>query len=97
MCLAGGAIMAFIYLDISLSVFIERLHDAINLRHFMVGLVKAPLAAVIIGLVGCLEGLSVEGSAESLGAHVTSSVVKAIFLVIIFDALFAMFLSASGF
>jgi phospholipid/cholesterol/gamma-HCH transport system permease protein len=97
MCLAGGAIMAFVYLDISLSVFVERLHEAINLRHFMVGLVKAPLAAVIIGLVGCLEGLSVEGSAESLGQHVTSSVVKAIFLVIIFDALFAMFLSASGF
>jgi phospholipid/cholesterol/gamma-HCH transport system permease protein len=97
MCLVGGAIMAFAYLDISLSVFVERLHEAINLRHFLVGLVKAPLAAVIIGLVGCLEGLSVEGSAESLGQHVTSSVVKAIFLVIIFDALFAMFLSASGF
>ena len=97
MCLAGGAIMAFVYLDIGIAVFIERLHDAINLRHFLVGLVKAPLAAVIIGLVGCLEGLSVEGSAESLGKHVTTSVVKAIFLVIIFDAMFAMFLSASGF
>ena len=96
-CLAGGAIMSFVYLDISLSVFIERLHDAISLRHFLVGLVKAPLAAIIIGLVGCLEGLSVEGSAESLGVRVTSSVVKAIFLVIIFDAMFAMFLSASGY
>jgi phospholipid/cholesterol/gamma-HCH transport system permease protein len=97
MCLAGGALMAFVYLDISIAVYIERLHDAINVRHFLVGLVKAPLAAVIIGLVGCLEGLNVKGSAESLGTHVTSSVVKAIFLVIIFDALFAMFLSASGF
>jgi phospholipid/cholesterol/gamma-HCH transport system permease protein len=97
MCLVGGAVMAFVYLDISLAVFIERLHDAVSLRHFMVGIVKAPLAAVIIGLVGCLEGLSVEGSAESLGVRVTSSVVKAIFLVIIFDAMFAMFLSASGF
>ena len=97
MCLAGGALMAFAYLDISLSSYVERLHDAINVRHFLVGLVKAPLAAVIIGLVGCLEGLSVRGSAESLGTHVTSAVVKAIFLVIIFDALFAMFLSASGY
>jgi phospholipid/cholesterol/gamma-HCH transport system permease protein len=97
MCLAGGAVMALIYLDISLPVFIERLHDAINLRHFLVGLVKAPFAALIIGLVGCREGLSVAGSAESLGGRVTSSVVKAIFLVIIFDALFAMFLSASGY
>jgi phospholipid/cholesterol/gamma-HCH transport system permease protein len=97
MCLVGGAMMAIAYLDISVPVYIERLHDAINMRHFLVGLVKAPLIAVIIGLVGCLDGLSVEGSAESLGAHVTSSVVKAIFLVIIFDALFAMFLSASGY
>ncbi len=97
MCLAGGAVMAFAYLDISLAAYIERLHDAISLRHFLVGLIKAPLAAVIIGLVGCLEGMKVQGSAESLGVHVTSAVVKAIFLVIIFDALFAMFLSASGF
>ena len=97
MCLAGGAMMALAYLDISIPVYVERLHEAISVRHFLVGLVKAPLIALIIGLVGCLEGLSVQGSAESLGAHVTSSVVKAIFLVIIFDALFAMFLSASGY
>ena len=97
MCLAGGAMMALAYLDISIPVYVERLHDAVNVRHFLVGLVKAPLIALIIGLVGCLEGLSVQGSAESLGSHVTNSVVKAIFLVIIFDALFAMFLSASGY
>jgi len=95
--LVGGALMALAYLDISIAAYIERLHDAVSLRHFLVGLVKAPLAALIIGLVGCLEGLSVRGSAEALGSHVTSSVVKAIFLVIIFDASFAMFLSASGF
>ncbi len=97
MCLAGGAVMALIYLDVDLAVYIQRLHHAITLEHFAVGLVKAPLAALIIGLVGCLEGLSVRGSAESLGRHVTAAVVKAIFLVIIFDALFAMFLSAAGF
>ena len=97
MCLVGGGLMAFLYLDISVRVYIERLHEAVTLQHFVVGVIKAPLAAIIIGLVGCLEGLSVEGSAESLGVHVTSAVVKAIFLVIIFDALFAMFLSASGF
>lgn len=97
MCLAGGAVMALIYLDVDIAVYIQRLHDAINLRHFAVGLVKAPLVALIIGLVGCHEGLAVRGSAESLGLNVTGAVVKAIFLVIIFDALFAMFLSASGF
>ena len=51
---------------------------------------------LLIGLVGCLEGMKVEGSAESLGKHVTSAVVKAIFLVIILDAIFAMFLSGIG-
>ncbi|MGB0084576.1 MAG: ABC transporter permease [Rhodomicrobiaceae bacterium] len=97
MCFAGGALMSLIYLDTSVHIYVERLHDAINLRHFLVGIVKAPFAALIISLVGCLEGLRVEGSAESLGRRVTSSVVKAIFLVIIFDALFAMYLSASGY
>jgi phospholipid/cholesterol/gamma-HCH transport system permease protein len=97
MCLVGGAAMAMIYLDVDLAVYIQRLHQVITLKHFAVGLVKAPLAALIIGLVGCLEGLSVRGSAESLGRHVTAAVVKAIFLVIIFDALFAMFLSAAGY
>ncbi|WP_170937328.1 MULTISPECIES: ABC transporter permease [Rhodomicrobium] len=97
MCLAGGGLMAMVYLDISIPAYIDRLHDAVSLRHLLVGLVKAPLAALIIGLVGCLEGMSVSGSAESLGTHVTSSVVKAIFLVIIFDAMFAMYLSASGY
>ncbi len=97
MCFAGGALMSELYLDTSVHIYAERLHDAISLRHFLVGIAKAPFAALIISLVGCLEGLRVEGSAESLGRRVTSSVVKAIFLVIIFDALFAMYLSASGY
>jgi phospholipid/cholesterol/gamma-HCH transport system permease protein len=96
-CLFGGALMSMLYLDIGMEVYLQRLHDAINMRHFLVGLVKAPFIALIIGLVGCLEGMSVKGSAESLGAHVTTSVVKAIFLVIVFDALFAIYLTASGY
>jgi phospholipid/cholesterol/gamma-HCH transport system permease protein len=97
MCLAGGAAMASIYLGYDLDIFAQRLHDAINLRHFLVGIVKAPFAALIIALVGCLEGLRVQGSAESLGFQVTRAVVKAIFLVIILDAVFAIFLSAAGY
>jgi hypothetical protein len=69
----AGSRTALAYPDISIPVYIGRLHDAINVRHFLVGMVKAPLIALIIGLVGCLEGLSVQGSAESLGAHVTNS------------------------
>ena len=97
MCLAGGAFMAWVYLGYDMDVFAQRLHDAINLRHFLVGLVKAPFAALIIALVGCLEGLRVQGSAESLGMQVTRAVVKAIFLVIVMDAVFAIFLSAAGY
>lgn len=96
MCLIGGGLMSMAYLGLDTATYIDRLHGAVDMRHFAAGLIKAPFVALIIGLVGCLEGLKVSGSAESLGAHVTSAVVKAIFLVIVFDAMFAMFLSAIG-
>jgi phospholipid/cholesterol/gamma-HCH transport system permease protein len=96
MGLVGGGVMAMAVLGIDMSTYIDKLHDAVDFQHFMAGMIKAPFAAVIIGLVGCMEGLKVEGSAESLGSHVTSAVVKAIFLVIILDAVFAMFLSGIG-
>ncbi|MGC2409870.1 MAG: ABC transporter permease [Methyloceanibacter sp.] len=96
MGLIGGGIMAYSYLGLDASTYVDKLHDTVKFRDFMAGMIKAPFAALIIGLVGCLEGLKVEGSAESLGAHVTSAVVKAIFLVIILDAIFAMFISAVG-
>jgi phospholipid/cholesterol/gamma-HCH transport system permease protein len=97
MCLAGGGLMSMVYLDFNAELYLQRLHDAVSIRHFLVGLAKAPFAALIIGLVGCLEGLKVTGSAESVGVRVTSSVVKAIFLVFILDAAFAIFMAASGF
>jgi phospholipid/cholesterol/gamma-HCH transport system permease protein len=96
MGLIGGGVMAMAVLGIDAGTYIDKLHDAVDFQHFMAGMVKAPFAAMIIALVGCLEGMKVEGSAESLGQHVTSAVVKAIFLVIILDAIFAMFLSGIG-
>ena len=96
MCLVGGGIMAQIYLGLTPEAYVQQLHDSLTVRQFAAGMIKAPFAAIIIGLIGCLEGLRVQGSAESLGRHVTSAVVKAIFLVIIMDAVFAMFLSAIG-
>jgi len=96
MCLIGGGIMARVMLGIDTPAYLDALHGAVEPRHFIAGMLKAPFAALIIGLVGCLEGMKVSGSAESLGVHVTSAVVKAIFLVIVFDAIFAMFLSAIG-
>jgi phospholipid/cholesterol/gamma-HCH transport system permease protein len=96
MCLLGGGLMAMAVLGMDFSTYLDVLKGAVGMDHFMAGMIKAPFAALIIGLVGCMEGLKVEGSAESLGTHVTSAVVKAIFLVIILDAIFAMFLSAIG-
>jgi len=97
MCLAGGAIAANLSLDLDAAAYLERVRAAANMRHFTVGLVKAPFVAVVIGLVGCLEGFLVAGSAESLGRRTTSSVVKAIVLVIVLDAVLAIFLTAIGF
>lgn len=86
----GGALVGTMALDITPGQFITRLHDAAELRHFMVGMIKAPVFALLIALVGCLEGLKVRGSAESVGRHTTSAVVQSIFLVILIDALFAI-------
>jgi phospholipid/cholesterol/gamma-HCH transport system permease protein len=61
-----------------------------KLRHFWVGMSKAPLFAVVIALIGCLEGLQVKGTAQSVGERTTSAVVQSISLVIILDALAAM-------
>ena len=92
--LFGGGVTAWIYGDISPDVFLSRLRSAVAFNTFMVGLIKAPFMALIIGIIATLEGLAVEGSAESLGRHVTSSVVKSIFMVIVLDGLFAMFFAA---
>ena len=61
---------------------------------FQVGLIKAPFMALVIGLIACVEGFRVQGSAELLGRQTTASVVKAIFMVIVLDGLFAMFFAA---
>jgi phospholipid/cholesterol/gamma-HCH transport system permease protein len=92
--LAGGGVTAWLYGDISVEVFLSRLRAAVGLNTFLVGLLKAPFMALVIGIIATIEGLAVEGSAESLGRHVTSSVVKAIFMVIVLDGLFAMFFAA---
>jgi phospholipid/cholesterol/gamma-HCH transport system permease protein len=89
--LAGGLLVGSLSLDITPAMFIGRLHEVTGLRHFWVGMAKAPVFAFLICAVGCLEGFKVEGSAESVGRHTTASVVQSIFLVIVFDAMFAMF------
>jgi len=86
----GGMIMARSKLDVSFDMFINRLGDAISLSSFLTGIVKAPVFAAIIALVGCFQGFRVGGSADSVGRQTTLSVVQAIFLVIVADALFSV-------
>jgi len=88
--IAGGAMVALFSLDISLTQFMGIVQQ-VPLRHFWLGLCKAPVFAVLIALIGCLEGFKVGGSAESVGIRTTSSVVQCIFMVILMDALAAMF------
>jgi phospholipid/cholesterol/gamma-HCH transport system permease protein len=86
----GGMIMARSKLDVSFDVFIVRLGDAVSLSSFLTGIIKAPVFAAIIALVGCFQGFQVGGSADSVGRQTTLSVVQAIFLVILADALFSV-------
>ena len=89
--LLGGLVVGAGNLGISPEMFVTRIHDTIELRHFWVGISKAPIFAVVIALIGCLEGFQVQGTAESVGERTTSSVVQSISLVILLDALAAMF------
>ena len=86
----GGMLMANSMLDISFSVFLDRLEDALSLSSFLTGIIKAPVFAVIIALVGCFQGFQVSGGADSVGRQTTVSVVQSIFLVIVADALFSV-------
>lgn len=89
--LLGGMAVCHWSLGISPEMFINRLNEELSPRHFWLGMSKAPLFAVVIGLIGCLEGFKAESNAQSVGEHTTSSVVQCITLVILLDALAAMF------
>lgn len=97
MGLFGGAIMCWLVLDINPALFMERLNQWVPLSHFWVGLIKAPFFAIAIGVIGCFEGLQVQGSAESVGRLTTKSVVEAIFLVLVLDAIFSVFFAVIEF
>ena len=94
--LYGGGLVAWLYGGVDPEAFLLRLRDAISIDHFIVGIVKAPVMAAVIGIVACVEGLAVQGSAELLGQHTTASVVKGIFFVIVMDGVFAIFFASIG-
>ncbi len=88
--LAGGLVVTTTVLNLSPTVFFQRLVDNVGITHFWVGMSKAPVMAVVIAGIGCRQGLDVGGDVESLGRHVTSAVVQAIFSAILIDAVFAL-------
>jgi phospholipid/cholesterol/gamma-HCH transport system permease protein len=94
--LIGGMVMCYFDLHITVPVFLRELQQAITIKTLLVGLIKAPIFAFLIALVGCFEGLRVERNAESVGRLTTRSVVESIFLIITFDAAFSVFFSILG-
>jgi len=94
--LFGGALMCYGYLGITFGQFLHQLQEAITLWTLWVGLIKAPVFAFVIAVVGCYQGLKVEGSAESVGQLTTRSVVHGIFFVIVLDALFSVLFAWLG-
>lgn len=91
--LLGGGVACVLLLDMSVSQYLTRLSHAVTVQHFLVGMSKAPIFALLISMVGCFEGLRVTGSAESVGRLTTQSVVESLFLVIVFDAMFSVLFS----
>ena len=96
MGLLGGAIMCYFDLGTSFPVFLRELQQALKVQTLMVGLIKAPVFAFVIALVGCYEGFQVERNAASVGLLTTRSVVESVFLVIVLDAAFSVMFSVIG-
>ena len=96
MSLIGGGIYVWIDLGIPPLTYIQRLQEVTPITDLWVGLIKAPIFGVIIALAGCFQGMLVQGDSEEVGTRTTAAVVQAIFLVIVVDAVFAVFFSQIG-
>ncbi|MDX2276379.1 MAG: ABC transporter permease [Hyphomonadaceae bacterium] len=88
--LMGGLLVCIFELGVSATMFWQRISDAVPEQHFWVGMSKSPAFAVVLAVIACKQGLSVGGDVGSLGQRTTSSVVQGIFMVILLDALFAL-------
>jgi phospholipid/cholesterol/gamma-HCH transport system permease protein len=86
----GGVLVAWAELGVSPQMFFARVSETVPSQHFWVGMSKAPVFALVLAVIGCKQGLSVGGDVASLGGRVTTSVVQAIFMVILLDAMFAL-------
>ena len=84
------------YLEIPFSDYLDRFKSAVEFRHFLVGMIKAPFFGAFIAIIGCMRGFEVKGNTQSIGEYTTISVVNAIFWVIAIDAVFAVLFSEIG-
>ena len=96
MAMIGGAVMCYFQLGITVPMYVRQLHDAVTINTLLVGLIKAPVFAYVIAMVGCYEGMNVERNAASVGNLTTRSVVESVFLVIVLDAGFSVLFSMLG-
>lgn len=94
--IAGGVAVGWMALDINPSVFIERLRTSVPIDQFWLGIAKAPVFGFVVSIIACRQGLNVGGSVQSLGRATTTSVVQALFAIIVLDAMFAMFYMEMG-
>jgi len=92
----GGMVVANIQLDITYTIFIERIYTEVEVRHFIIGIAKAPIFGLIIAVIGCYRGFQVTGSTDSIGKFTTISVVNAIFWVIALNAIFSIIFTQLG-
>lgn len=92
----GGMVIASTKLGVSFEEFIDRIQETVALKHFIIGLVKAPIFGAIIATIGCFRGFQIDSSTESVGKYTTISVVNAIFWVIAMDALISVLLTEMG-
>ena len=88
--LFGGLLITWSVLGLGPNFFLQRIIDNVGVTHFLIGMSKAPVMAVVIAGIGCRQGMEVGGDVESLGRRVTSAVVHAIFAIILIDAAFAL-------
>ena len=96
MSMLGGGIFCWVYLGVPPLTFIQRIQEVVPLTDLWVGLIKAPVFGFIIGLAGCFQGMLVKSDAEEVGLRTTAAVVQSIFMVIVLDAMFAVFFSSVG-
>ncbi|MBA3669006.1 MAG: ABC transporter permease [Sphingomonas sp.] len=96
MSLLGGGILVWTQLGIPPTTYIQRLQEVIPMTDLWIALIKAPVFGFIIALAGCFQGMLVEGDSEQVGSRTTTAVVQSIFLVIVLDAVFAVFFSGIG-